>query len=39
MLGARLLLIEGNSPYPVFRISGKGRDFVKAYESLKSLMK
>jgi predicted transcriptional regulator len=39
MLGARLLLIEGNSPYSVFRISGKGRDFVKAYERLKSLMK
>jgi predicted transcriptional regulator len=39
MLGAKLLLIENNSPHPLFRISGKGRDFLKAYEDLKTLMK
>jgi predicted transcriptional regulator len=38
MLGAKLLLIENDGSRLLFRISGKGRDFMKAYESLKSLM-
>jgi predicted transcriptional regulator len=38
MLDAKLLLIENNNPHLLFRISGKGRDFLKAYESLKTLM-
>jgi predicted transcriptional regulator len=38
MLGANLLLIENNGGHLLFRISGKGRDFLKAYQSLKSLM-
>jgi hypothetical protein len=38
MLSAQLLLIENNGPHLLFRISGKGKDFLKAYESLKSLM-
>jgi predicted transcriptional regulator len=39
MLDARLLLIENDGSHPLFRISGKGRDFLKAYEGLKTLMK
>jgi predicted transcriptional regulator len=35
---ARLLLIETYNPHPLFRISGKGRDFLKAYKDLKALM-
>jgi predicted transcriptional regulator len=38
MLGAKLLLIENNGADVMFRISGKGKDFVKAYERLKSLL-
>jgi len=38
MLGAKLLLIENNGPHLLFRISGKGKDLLKAYESLKTLM-
>ena len=38
MLGARLLQIENNGSHLLFRISGKGRDFLKAYEGLKNLM-
>jgi predicted transcriptional regulator len=38
MLGAKLLLIENSGPQLLFRISGKGRDFLKAYENLKRLM-
>ena len=38
MLGAQLLLIENNGPHLLFRISDKGRDFLKACESLKTLM-
>lgn len=38
MLSAKLLLIENNGPHLLFRISGKGRDFLKVYESLKTLM-
>jgi predicted transcriptional regulator len=38
VLGARLLLIENDGSHPVFRISGKGRDFLKAYEGLMTLM-
>jgi len=38
MLGARLLLIENAGPHLLFRISGKGKDFLKVYEGLKSLM-
>jgi predicted transcriptional regulator len=38
MLGARLLLIDDDGGRLLFRISGKGRDFLKVYEGLKSLM-
>jgi predicted transcriptional regulator len=38
MLGAKLLLIEDDGLHPLFRISSKGRYFLKAYEDLKSLM-
>jgi predicted transcriptional regulator len=38
MLGAKLLLIDNNDSHPLFRISGKGKDFLKAYEGLKNLM-
>ena len=39
MLDARLLLIERYNPHPQFRISDKGKDFLKAYEGLKTLLK
>jgi predicted transcriptional regulator len=39
MLDAQLLQIENSTPYPLFRISDKGRHFLRAYESLKDLMK
>jgi predicted transcriptional regulator len=39
MLRVNLLLIENDSPHPIFKISGKGRDFLRAYEDLKALMK
>jgi len=38
MLGAKLLLTENDGSHPVFRISGKGRDFLRAYEGLMTLM-
>ena len=38
MLGANLLLVENNNEDVMFRISSKGRYFIKAYEDLKSLM-
>jgi predicted transcriptional regulator len=39
MLDAKLLLIERYNPHPQFRVSGKGKDFLKAYEGLKTLLK
>jgi predicted transcriptional regulator len=38
MLGAKLLLIENDGLHPLFRISSKGRYFLKAYEGLMTLM-
>jgi len=38
ILEARLLFVESDGPHLLFRISGKGRSFLKAYESLKALM-
>jgi len=38
ILGARLLFVENDGPRFLFRISGKGRSFLKVYESLKALM-
>jgi predicted transcriptional regulator len=38
ILDAKLLLVENNGGHLLFRISGRGRDFLKAYQSLKSLM-
>jgi len=39
ILEARLLFVESDGSRFLFRISGKGRSFLKAYESLKALMK
>jgi len=39
ILKARLIQVQGDNPHLCFRISGKGRRFLKAYESLKALMK
>jgi predicted transcriptional regulator len=38
MLKTRLLFVEDNGPHLLFRISGKGRSFLKCYENLKDLM-
>lgn len=38
MLGANLLLIENDGPRLLFRISDKGREFVKAYEELMTMI-
>lgn len=38
MLGAKLLLTENDGSHHLFRISAKGRDFLKAYEGLMTLM-
>ena len=38
MLGANLLLSENDGPHPVFRISDKGRDLLKAYEGLMTMI-
>jgi predicted transcriptional regulator len=38
MLGARLLLIENSGPHLLFRISSKGKTFLKTYEDLKTLI-
>jgi len=38
ILDAKLLLVENNGGHPLFRISDKGRDFLRAYQSLKSMM-
>jgi len=39
ILNARLLFVEIDGSHLLFKISGKGRSFLKAYESLKALMK
>jgi predicted transcriptional regulator len=39
VLRARLLFVESDGSHVLFRISGKGKSFLKAYESLKALMK
>jgi len=38
MLGARLLQIQNDGSHLLFRISDKGRDFLKVYEGLKNLI-
>jgi len=38
ILKARLVQVQGDNPHLCFRISGKGRKFLKCYESLKALM-
>ena len=38
LLEANLLLIENQPRYPLLRVSGKGKDFLKAYDSMKTLM-
>lgn len=38
ILEARLIQVQDDNPHFCFRISGKGRKFLKAYESLKALM-
>ena len=38
ILKARLIQVQGDNPHLCFRISGKGRRFLKAYKSLKALM-
>jgi len=38
ILEARLLFIESDGAHLLFKISGKGKSFLKAYESLKALM-
>ena len=35
---AKLIQVQGDNPHLCFRISGKGRKFLKVYESLKALM-
>jgi len=39
ILEARLLFVESDGPHLLFKISGKGKSFLKAYESLKTLIK
>jgi len=39
ILKARLLFVESDGPHLLFKISGKGKSFLKAYESLKALLK
>ena len=39
ILKARLIQVQGDNPHLCFRISGKGKSFLKTYESLKALMK
>lgn len=38
LLKANLLLIESDRPFVVFRVSGKGVHFLKAYHSLMNMM-
>jgi len=38
ILKARLIQVQDDNPHLCFRISGKGRRFLKSYESLKALM-
>ena len=38
ILKARLIQVQDDNPHLCFRISGKGRRFLKAYKSLKALM-
>jgi len=39
ILKARLLFVESDGPHLLFKISGKSKSFLQAYESLKALMK
>ena len=39
ILKARLIFVESDGPHLLFKISGKGKSFLKAHESLKALMK
>lgn len=38
MLGAELLQVENNGPTLLFRVTEKGRDFLKMYGYLKTLI-
>ena len=38
ILKARLIFVESDGPHLLFKISGKGKSFLEAYESLKVLM-
>jgi predicted transcriptional regulator len=38
LLETNLLLIDNNRQYSLFRVSNKGKDFLKAYKSMKTLM-
>jgi len=39
ILEARLLFVESDEAHILIKISSKGKSFLKAYESLKALMK
>lgn len=38
LLETNLLLIENEGHFPQFRVSSKGKDFLKAYDSLKTMV-
>lgn len=38
ILNTRLLVVENDEPYILFKTSAKGRTFLKSYKSLKALM-
>lgn len=38
ILNTRLLVVENDGPYILFKTSSKGRTFLKSYESLMALM-
>jgi len=38
VLTTRLLMVENDESHILFRISGKGRKFLRAYQGLKILM-
>lgn len=38
LLRANLLSIESDRRYPLIRVSSKGKDFLKAYDDIKTMM-
>ena len=38
ILGAKLLVVENDGPNLLFKISRKGRSFLRSYQGLKALM-